>query len=563
MMMTTRLFAIFYFISMIFTAYLYGELRWPLDLRPQITGAFAEYRGIHFHHGIDLSTNGKIGQAVYAADEGYVDTIMYQRWGIGFAVLLRHKDGRSSLYGHLDKYDKNILENKRVKQIEELIFNRRDFKIEFSSSDIPIKKGDLIGYSGETGIGYEHLHFELRDKDGRSLNPLINGMVMNDTDPPVIAGILIKPMDDRTTVNNFNGENEIKIIQKKGRPANHSASRQQIIINGTIGIMVEAYDRAGSRNHIAPYALELYKDGSLKYGIFFDVIERTKSHRLGLVYDYVKSSLSRYVYFMYDRQSMAGKIKILKSGDNCTLKIVCLDASGNRAESLIDLRHGKAVSDSKEKEKNFLPGKALQLTSSDDFCRVRFDKNSALYNESVVLIQSQSPAKISGLTVFSPIYRIDPADLCVDAPFCVEIKSSGATDKIGVYKISKNGKYIFFVGNTLKDTNTFRISSWRTGGYLLARDDVPPRAAFYSKNFAPGQPLRIYITDIGTGVDLSKLSLMIDSKSVSWDFDPDRRCIEILGHNDVFGKGKHEILISILDMAGNASMPYKFTYFVK
>ncbi len=96
-----------------------------------------------FHSGIDIV--GRYGAPVRATADGRVYRVGYAR-GLGRYVKIKHAHGFMTVYGHLRKAV--------VKRGER------------------VKKGDIIGYLGNTGRSTgPHLHYEIR-RWGRSLNPL-------------------------------------------------------------------------------------------------------------------------------------------------------------------------------------------------------------------------------------------------------------------------------------------------------------------------------------------------------------------------------------------------------
>ncbi|MCG8473926.1 MAG: peptidoglycan DD-metalloendopeptidase family protein [Cytophagales bacterium] len=108
----------------------------------RITSRFG-WRRYRYHYGIDMKL--RKGDPVRAAFDGIVRIARYNRGGYGYYVLLRHKNGLETIYGHLSKYI--------VKSGQE------------------VKAGDLIGYGGSTGRSTgNHLHFELRYQ-GNPINP--------------------------------------------------------------------------------------------------------------------------------------------------------------------------------------------------------------------------------------------------------------------------------------------------------------------------------------------------------------------------------------------------------
>jgi murein DD-endopeptidase MepM/ murein hydrolase activator NlpD len=95
-----------------------------------------------FHSGIDIEA--KPGQAVVTTADGVVDHADWKK-GYGKTVIVKHKGGYETLYGHLSEIE--------VKKGQE------------------VKSGDIIGYAGSTGRSTgTHVHYEVI-RNGKNLNP--------------------------------------------------------------------------------------------------------------------------------------------------------------------------------------------------------------------------------------------------------------------------------------------------------------------------------------------------------------------------------------------------------
>ena len=96
------------------------------------------------HWGMDFSA--KTGTPIYATGDGRIARADARAVGFGNHVRIDHGFGYVSIYAHMDK-----------------IVVRRGNKV---------KRGDLIGYVGNTGRSVApHLHYEIV-KDGRKINPI-------------------------------------------------------------------------------------------------------------------------------------------------------------------------------------------------------------------------------------------------------------------------------------------------------------------------------------------------------------------------------------------------------
>ena len=96
------------------------------------------------HYGMDFSAVR--GTPIYATGDGKIARADNRASGYGNHIRVDHGFGYVSLYAHLNKY--NVKKGQKV------------------------KRGDIIGYVGNTGRSVaSHLHYEIF-KDGKKINPL-------------------------------------------------------------------------------------------------------------------------------------------------------------------------------------------------------------------------------------------------------------------------------------------------------------------------------------------------------------------------------------------------------
>ncbi len=150
-----------------------------------ITSDFGEARPLRYHMGLDFSTHGRCGYPVYSVTDGRIVRIKRSYYGYGNAVYIMSEDSNLYVYAHLDRF---------INPLEDTVFKvqmrRRKYRqdIYFEKQPIEVKKGQVIGYSGESGVGYPHLHFE------RRVGWLMPVFPLSDTIPfePYLDGVFIE-----------------------------------------------------------------------------------------------------------------------------------------------------------------------------------------------------------------------------------------------------------------------------------------------------------------------------------------------------------------------------------
>ena len=171
---------------------------WPTDAGRIVSSVFAEYRSTHFHGGIDISTGDDTGYKVFASRSGYVSRIVVSPSGYGKMLWLRHPDGYYTTYAHLRNFNTAIDSFVRKEQLR---LQRYPVAIDCSPSDFPVRKGDVIAFTGETGTGSPHLHFEIRDENKDFINPLLcKQFTFADDSIPRIRRIALTPLGENSLI---------------------------------------------------------------------------------------------------------------------------------------------------------------------------------------------------------------------------------------------------------------------------------------------------------------------------------------------------------------------------
>jgi hypothetical protein len=236
--------------------------RSPLDIPLYLAGSFGEIRPNHFHSGLDIKTNQREGYPVYAIADGYISRLRVQIGGFGNALYINHPNGLTSVYAHLQKFNPRIASTIKNNQYKQQSFTQ-DFGL--TPIEIPVKKGEIIAYSGNTGgSAGPHLHFEIRNtQTEETINPLIFGFDVKDHIKPTINSLYVY----HTKNNIFNEHTPKQFYPILGNNGAYGLSKNSYIsVNGEFGLGITTYDQQdGSSNKNGLFATEIKLDGETIY----------------------------------------------------------------------------------------------------------------------------------------------------------------------------------------------------------------------------------------------------------------------------------------------------------
>jgi murein DD-endopeptidase MepM/ murein hydrolase activator NlpD len=147
----------------------------PLNGDLYATSSFGEYRDGRFHAGVDFRASVKT--PAYAIDDGYVTRLRCGPWGYGRALYIQFRSGIMGVYGHLHSFAEPY-----QSYLNRIQHQKQSFSVDLTlkENELPVKKGSIIAYTGQSGTKAPHLHFELRSKDGITClnrgNMVLNGL---------------------------------------------------------------------------------------------------------------------------------------------------------------------------------------------------------------------------------------------------------------------------------------------------------------------------------------------------------------------------------------------------
>jgi hypothetical protein len=269
-----------------------GYFRYPLDVAPRLNANFGEMRPNHFHMGLDLFTLRKENLPIYAAADGYVARVKIEPGGFGNAIYINHPNGFTTLYAHMNELMPALQQYVKQQQYRTESWAQ---ELEIPAGMFPLKKGDMIGYSGNTGGSQgPHVHFEIRETASeKCLNPLLFGFNIPDNVAPVIYKIGIYNRDQSIY-------EQIPVIATAMRSASGYKTTLQTLKYRKFMIAVHATDQmTGVPNSNGIYRAVLYEGQKPVAGFVLDRVGYDETRYLNAHIDYrTKMSGGSYIQFL-------------------------------------------------------------------------------------------------------------------------------------------------------------------------------------------------------------------------------------------------------------------------
>ncbi len=556
---------------------------WPTSASPYISSTFGETRTRHFHAGLDIRTWGREGYPVYATRDGVVHRLTIAPDGYGIAVYLQHDDGSYSIYAHLNRFEESLMAYADSIRMKDYSFR---FDRLLGEKKIRVKQGDLIGFTGSTGIGPPHLHFELRTPENIPFNPLRTSLEITDDIPPYFSGLAVEHLDPE----NFHRKRlETRSVSGSGEELDFGS----IHTEGPFGLAVNVHDRANrTPNHYAVYRLLLIHEQDTLFTSTKDAFSYTDASQMFVdrVFDILRERRDGYqrLYLVngntlpfYETGPTRGVIDLPEGGHRLT--IVAEDYYGNRSSGTLAVEVQNRSKDPAEKILSIPAYPRLKFDANPRQVAIRPGPRSAFLvrTDGTILPPQPGPAEEpapvlvhrkegagsnqAGRTLYPGKRQILPTpdqtlwlDIPKDALFDtlnveVILDDQGPLPKIRFQperiplkrpvrlnlilpdSLSANHDYIGFYGyDTSRDRYLFlenaeagtvnRLELHELGPIAVMNDPAPPWVGrpVLERNLGEMYVVQVPAVDQRSGIDYSRSSVIVNGESGITEYDPEK-----------------------------------------
>jgi hypothetical protein len=233
---------------------------------------------------------------VRAPEEGEIYRLKVEWRGYGRALYLRHPDGRISVYAHLERYDDESLGlERRVAEARRSRGTRYPGDI-FLEPPVRVRRGARLGFTGESGAGLPHLHFEIRRTDQEPTDPLPALDLTPGALPPVVGSVSLTALEAGGWID---GERTRRYPLRETGDGIYAPS-ETVRVSGRFRATAEIHseDREGHRLGIRGLSVAI--DSAMIYRFRLDTFRFSDYPAVGVVLDHARSRLSPpdYDYFL-------------------------------------------------------------------------------------------------------------------------------------------------------------------------------------------------------------------------------------------------------------------------
>lgn len=547
-----------------------GYFRNPLEGTLLPSANFAETRTNHLHSGVDIKTGGVEGKPLRAAADGYVCRIGIAPGGFGKVLYINHPNGTTTVYAHMQKFTPAIEKYVKAQRYKQ---KKHAIDIYLDANTFPVAKGDLIGYSGNSGSSAgPHLHYELRDAATQEpLNPVSTGVVkFKDDVAPTIAKLYYIEIDTVGGVPLNSRPRGVEVV--RGANNVYALKDTAALDVGPRGYFVlEAIDRKNdTHNTMGIYRVAASIDGEPLFGFRLDRFGFPSTRYVNSLCHYAMQKGARNQFLrlalqennrlpVYTKMKNRGAV-ILNDDRRHPVSIEVYDDAGNLSilNFVIRKRQQDRCFHADSDKEGIAVDCRKDFTAQLDGLTVTIP-SGALY-ESLFFrqIKEDDPILKCKNQLFSPVYTIHDAGVPLHKSITISISSGDIPDHLksgsclGI--VSADGTTISYMGGVYRDgAVSGNVSMF--GRYCVVTDSVPPTI---TPNFNNDQDLRgkgsvsFTLKDDFSGI--ASFEGTIDGQWIIFESNASRtRITHFFDPEKVAYNGtKHTLELTVTDNKGNA-----------
>ncbi len=533
----------------------------PVKIPLVLSGNFGELRNNHFHSGLDIKTQQQSGIPIYAPADGFINRIKVSHFGYGKALYLKHPNGYQTVYAHLKKYGDTI--QKFVKNAQ---YKKESYEIEIfpEANQLRVKKGDLIGYTGNSGSSDgPHLHFEIRDKNSRPMNPLLFGIIIPDTENPIATNLYAYPLTKDSQINQSQNPIKIRLISQK----DGSYKAENITAFGKIGFGISTFDQQnGASNKNGVYEIDTFYNGKQNFKVVFEKFSFAET-----------SYINRYIDYKYYKNN---KIRIQK-----------LFRESNNPLSIIKNENGNGILDIQHRLNSTYLIKVRDFNKNTIFISIPIigerpetltpettnkTEDFVYTQEGYSITKGKFNIYIPANSLYEDTYldidaKVDTLKLHKDViplhkklSISIDISNYNKTDIDKLYIGRLNYKKIPYYIKTFRKGNKLIAKTKKLGTFVLAVDtknpEIKPINFLNKKWISKNKTLKIKITDDLSGI--SSYRATINGQFILMEYDYKKDVLTYDFKDQIISEVENNLKLIVIDNVGN-NATFESTFYRK